>query len=40
MNIYAPKGTFVRYVGTDDYQVNWGGNSDPRGVLSEEKYMW
>ena len=25
----------VVYIGTDDAQVRWGGNDDPRGVLTE-----
>jgi len=29
------KGDLVRYIGTSDAQVNWGANSDPRGVLIE-----
>lgn len=31
----AKPGMKVKYIGTDDYQVNWGGNDDPRGVLVE-----
>jgi hypothetical protein len=29
------EGDQVVYIGTDDYQVNWGGNTDPRGILTE-----
>ena len=25
----------LKYIGTDDAQVKWGGNADPRGVLTE-----
>jgi len=25
----------LRYIGADDAQVAWGGNDDPRGVLTE-----
>ena len=27
--------TQLRYIGATDGQVNWGGNADPRGVLTE-----
>ena len=29
------EGDQVVYIGTDDYQVNWGANTDPRGILTE-----
>jgi hypothetical protein len=29
------KGDQVVYIGTSDYQVNWGSNTDPRGILTE-----
>jgi hypothetical protein len=29
------EGDQVVYIGTDDYQVNWGANTDPRGILIE-----
>ena len=29
------KGDQVVYIGTDDYQVNWGANTDPRSILIE-----
>lgn len=29
------KGNKVIYIGADDNQVKWGGNSDPRGVLQD-----
>jgi hypothetical protein len=25
----------LRYIGATDAQVNWGGNADPRGLLTE-----
>jgi len=25
----------VKYIGTSNDQVNWGGNDDPRGLLTE-----
>lgn len=28
-------GDIVKYIGTDDNQVNWGANTDPRGILIE-----
>jgi len=35
-NIYAEPGTKIRYMGADDFQVNWGvGNADPRNLLVE-----
>lgn len=27
----------AKYIGASDAQVNWGGNDDPRGVLTEEE---
>ena len=35
MNIYAQYGYKVRYIGTSDEQVRWGGCDDPRLVLNE-----
>jgi hypothetical protein len=34
MNINAPEATPVKYTGASDAQVNWGGNDDPRGILT------
>lgn len=32
-------GDYVVYTGTTDSQVNWGANTDPRGILMEnQKY--
>lgn len=33
MNIHAVKGHKVKYIGTDDHQVNLGGCDDPRHKL-------
>ena len=35
MDIYCKPGHKVKYIGTDDRQVQWGGCDDPRKVLTE-----
>lgn len=35
MDIHAQRGAKVKFIGTSDAQVNWGGCDDPRAVLKE-----
>lgn len=35
-HIHIPK--LVKYIGASDEQVNWGGNDDPRGLLTVGTY--
>jgi hypothetical protein len=37
MNIHARRGDKVRFLGCDKYQVRWGGNDDPTGILTVGK---